>query len=450
MIRVRIKNLDAEVRKKYLLAEAVTRLTPAIVRGIAEQIAVGIIRGQLRQYGVDADVTIEPDPINPEKKPMRLFRPLLVTVLVLIAALVGFIKVRYGSGEPGFPDRTGTPLLAESVLEVVADLPTPAGNIAVAPDGRVFVSLHPEAKPTLKIVELIGGAMKPYPNIAFQTGEGEPRYFRDVLSLRIDRQNRLWTLDNGFHGMHPGRLLAFDLSSGDVVHEFVFPRAIAGVGSHLNDFQVSADGNTIYIAEASIFGLTPALIVYDVTKKSARRLLQENPSVMPEEFVPVVQGVVMKPFGLFSIRPGVDSIALSRDGEWLYFAAVNAAHLYRVRITDLRNEVLSAAELESKVETFADKTMSDGISTDNSGNVILSDPEHSAVVLLKPDRTLQTLLKTDRLRWPDGFSFGPDGWLYVTCSSLHHVIGKPPSSVVEHAPYQVFRFKPGTTATPGH
>lgn len=450
MIRVRIKNLDAEVRRKYLLAEAVTRLTPAIVRGIAEQIAIGIIRAQLRKYGVEAEVTVEPDPIDPEKKPMRLFKPLLVTVLVLIVALLSFIKVRYGSGTPGFPDRTGTPLLAESVLEVVAELPTPPGNIAVAPDGRVFVSLHPEAKPQLKIVELIGGAMKPYPNIAFQTGEGEARYFRDVLSLRIDRQNRLWTLDNGFHGTQPGRLLAFDLASGAVVHEFVFPRTIAGIGSHLNDFQVSADGQFIYIAEASIFGLTPALIVYDVAQQKARRLLEEHASVLPESWVPVVQGVVMKPFGLFSIRPGVDSIALSRDGQWLYFAAVNASHLYRIRSADLRNEALSAAELASKVETYADKTMSDGLSSDDAGNVILSDPEHSAVVLLKPDRTLHTLIKTEKLRWPDGFSFGPEGWLYVTGSSLHHVIGKPPSSVVTHAPYPVFRFRPGTVGTPGH
>lgn len=381
---------------------------------------------------------------------MRLLKFLLIGMVFFVVGLVGVIKLRYGGGEPGFPDRTTAPRLAESALEVVAELPTPPGNIAVGPDGRVFVSLHPEARPQLKIVELVKGEMKPFPNLAFQTGDNEPRFFRDVLSLRIDRQNRLWTLDNGFHGLNPGRLLAFDLATGRVVHEFVFPRAIAGLGSHLNDFQVSADGRFIYIAEASIFGLTPALIVYDVAKQSARRLLEGHASVMPENWVPVVQGVVMKPFGLFSIRPGVDSIALSREGEWLYFAAVNASTMYRVRSADLRNEALSADELAAKVERYADKTMSDGITTDDAGNVVLSDPEHSAIVLLQPDRRLQTLIKTETLRWPDGFSFGPDGWLYVTASSLQHVIGKPPSSVTEHAPYHVFRFKPQSFAIPGH
>ena len=124
--------------------------------------------------------------------------------------------------------------------------------------------------------------------------------------------------------------------------------------------------------------------------------------------------------------------------------------MYRVRSADLRDETLTAGALAAKVETYADKTMSDGISTDDAGNVFLTDPEHSAVVLLRPDRSLQTLLKTDKLRWPDGFSFGPDGWLYVTCSSLHHVIGKPPSEVAANAPYQVFRFRPGTSGIAGH
>jgi len=59
-------------------------------------------------------------------------------------------------------------------------------------------------------------------------------------------------------------------------------------------------------------------------------------------------------------------------------------------------------------------------------------------------------LKDPRLRWPDGFSFGPDGWLYVTCSSLQHVMFRTTAHMRANAPYQVFRFKPGPTGVPGH
>ena len=381
---------------------------------------------------------------------LRRLLGVLLSVLGLLMLVLGItLWVRYGGGA-AFPDRSGTPRLPASVLEVVADLPTPPGNLAVSASGRVFASLHPEANPHDKIVEIINGQPQPWPNEAFQTGDGEPRYFRSVLSLRIDRQNRLWTLDNGHHGIEPGRLLAFELKTGEVVHEYVFPKHIAGLGSHLNDFQVSADGKFIYIAEASFFAKTPALIVYDVAKQSARRLLQGHPSVVAEKFTPVVQNRKMVALGLVSIRPGVDSIALDAKNEWLYFAPVTNLNLYRARTADLRNEELSAAELAGRVETFAPKTMSDGLTMDLAGNIYISDPEHSAIMVLRPDQTLETLVKDDKLRWPDGFSFGPDGWLYVSCSALQLIIGRPPWTFDDHAPYQIYRLKPGGQGVPGH
>lgn len=379
---------------------------------------------------------------------MRLLGRLFGALGLLVAALFVTLHVRYGGGGD-FPDRTGTPQLRASVLEPVAQLPTPAGNIAVSAGGRVFVSLHPEARPQYKVVELVEGAMKPWPSEAFQGGDAEPRAFRDVLSLRIDRQQRLWVLDTGVHGIHRGRLLAFSLA-GELVHEFEFPRAIAGLGSHLNDFQVSPDGQFVYIAEASFFAKTPALVVYDVAAKSARRVLELHPSVTAEKYTPVVQGRRMVALGLVSIRPGVDSIALDDKGEWLYFAPVTNLNLYRARTADLRNAQLSAADLAGKVETFAEKTMSDGITIDGDGTLYLTDPEHSAIVLLRQDRSLQTLVRDNVLRWPDGFSWGPDGWLYVTCSALHQIIGRPPWTFDDHAPYQVYRFKPGGRGVPGH
>lgn len=379
----------------------------------------------------------------------RALGRLLGLIGVLVGILLVVLYVRYGGGAD-FPDRTGIPQLRGNVLELVASLPTPPGNVAVSADGRVFASLHPEARPRTKIVEIVQGEARPWPNEAFQTGDGEPRWFRNVISLRIDRQGRLWTLDNGEHGLHAGRLLAFSLASGEVVHEYVFPRAIAGLGSHLNDFQVSADGKFIYIAEASFFAKTPALIIYDVAQAAARRLLENHASVTAQKFTPVVGGRRMVAFGLVSIRPGVDSIALDPRGEWLYFAPVTNLHMYRVRTADLRNPELSADELAARVETWAEKTMSDGITMDTAGNLYLTDPEHDAIMLLRPDQTLTTLVKDDRLRWPDGFSFGPGGWLYVSCSALHQIIGRPPWAFDDHAPYQIYRVQTGQRGIPGH
>ena len=60
------------------------------------------------------------------------------------------------------------------------------------------------------------------------------------------------------------------------------------------------------------------------------------------------------------------------------------------------------------------------------------------------------MVKDPSLRWPDGFSFGPDGWLYVTCSALHDVLFVSEQHMRKHAPFQIFRFKPGPLGVPGH
>jgi sugar lactone lactonase YvrE len=158
---------------------------------------------------------------------------------------------------------------------------------------------------------------------------------------------------------------------------------------------------------------------------------------------------MMLPGGLLPLRIAVDSIALSRDGQWLFYGAVAGSRMYRVRTSDLLDATLSEDALEKRVEAFADKTLTDGLTSDDAGNVYLSDMEHSAIHRLSPDGKLQTLVADPQLRWPDGFSFGPDGWLYVTTSALQDVLFLSGDEIRAHAPYQVWRFRPGATAAPG-
>ncbi len=369
--------------------------------------------------------------------------------LLLLFVVAGVVRYRFGSGQR-LEDRTDKPLLPGSVLEVVANLDYPPGNIAVSRRGRIFITLHPDGAPPMKVAELRKGRPLPYPDVRWQQPTAGIPYFQSVLSLRIDRQGRLWVLDYADYGRGQPRITAFDLATDRVLQSYDFPSEVAGLGSMLNDFQVSPDGRRIFIADTSPLIQRPALIVYDTVERSSRRVLERHPSVMPGDYMIQAPGRDMVAFGIYALRLGVDSIALDRRGRWLYYGAVTNDRLYRISATDLADADAAGADLAARVEDFAAKTLSDGLTTDIDGNIYLSDMEHSAIVRLAPDGRLETLLKDRRLRWPDGFSFGPDGYLYVTCSSLQHVLFVSKRHMREHAPYQVFRFRPGAQAPPGH
>jgi sugar lactone lactonase YvrE len=379
---------------------------------------------------------------------MRLLR---LAIGVVVLAVVAFFALRAGfGGGARLPDRTTEPVLPASALEKVVDLDHPPGNVAVSPEGRVFFTLHPDGRPPWKVVELVDGRPVPYPNEAFQRPrEGEP-FFQSVLSLRVDRQGRLWTLDFADYARGQPRLLAFDLATDQVVYQYDFPSAVAPFLSMLNDFQVDPEGRRIYIADASPIRRAPAILVHDVEKRTTRRLLDGHPSVQAKDFLIQAPGRDMVFFGFYTLRVPVDSIVLDRRGEWLYYGAVNDDRMYRVRTRDLDDESFSPEVLGALVEDYGSKPITDGLTIDEFDTIYMSAIEHSAVVVLGNDRRSTTLLKDPRLRWPDGFSFGPDGWIYVTCSSLQDVLFVSEAHMRSQAPYQIYRFRPGPKGVPGH
>jgi sugar lactone lactonase YvrE len=367
---------------------------------------------------------------------------LLLLLMVLVAAAAA-AWIRYGGGEP-YPDLTGTPVLQQEALEEVLSYPLPIGNVAVSATGRVFFTVHPEARSKgNKLLEFTDGAALPYPDARQQAG-----LFDTVLGVAIDRQGNLWTIDHGNHGTRSVRLLAFELDSGEVVHDHRLPAEIAPAGSFLQDLQVSADGRSIIIADASFWRKRPAIIVYDVESSTARRVLESHPSVSAEKFVIAHGGSEMRFFGgLVALRGGIDGIALGP--EWLYYGALSGSSLYRVRLSDLRNNELPPAQLARRVEQYSAKPLSDGLSTDVEGNVYVTDVEHSAIFRIGEDREPITLVRSPRVRWPDALSFGPDGWLYVADSAQQEVVLQPQENIEASGPYGIFRFRPGAEGVPG-
>jgi hypothetical protein len=61
-----------------------------------------------------------------------------------------------------------------------------------------------------------------------------------------------------------------------------------------------------------------------------------------------------------------------------------------------------------------------------------------------PDGSYRVLASDDGTGWPDGFSFGPDGHLYVAVSQLHRSAVFNAGEEASQPPFEVMRLGPSS------
>jgi sugar lactone lactonase YvrE len=374
--------------------------------------------------------------------------PTLALTVGLFAAACGLDEAKRN---PVTADQK--PLAPSGAIEVVIELDTPPGNVTVAPtqkplapagvatDERIFFTFHPAVKSPIRVAEVMpGGTFDAFPDAEWQGPREHGPYFVSPLSLRADRNGRLWVLDHGDFGSKTPSLTAFDIASRKMVHRFEFPKDIANWGSMLNDFWVDDEREIVYIADTSAYDFDPALIVHDINSGIARRILEDHPSVKPEDHHMVVQGRYIKVFGI-PLQVAVDSIALSADGSMLYYGPLTGSRMYRIDTASLRDPSLDEETQASRVQEHGFKPSTDGIAADSVGNLYLTAIEHDAIWVMRPDGSLQVLAQDpELLSWPDGVHLSPDErYLYVTASELQHVLGADLDALPSQRPFRILR-----------
>ena len=289
-------------------------------------------------------------------------------VLFVSYAFVRLHLVLGISGSP-LPDVLSSlpPMLKPAEVHAVLKLATPPGNLAVTNEGRVIFNFHPEyEEPSgAKIAECRVDSTPGSGCGAAWTRHPSTDRVKTVLSLRVDRQDRLWLLDFAEHStISSPALLAYQLgqdgASDTFLYRYRFRADVAPFGCMLNDFQVSPDGEYIYIADTAVvgtiagFGAQPALLVYHVPTNQTRRVLSGHHSMRVQPGVSMAvhgsAGVVWpQKLGPFSMAIAVDSIVLDRVGKWLYFGPVTGSTLFRLPVSALQDVSLNASALETQV-----------------------------------------------------------------------------------------------------
>jgi pimeloyl-ACP methyl ester carboxylesterase/sugar lactone lactonase YvrE len=336
-------------------------------------------------------------------------------------------------------------------LTQVAQFDHQATGVAVTEDGRRFVNFPRWTDDApISVAEVMkDGSLRPYPDAKWNSWRNARAnelpvgdYFVCVQSIVPDGHGNLWVLDPGAPGNEKilegaPKLVRIDLASNTVTKTILVPGDVALQGTYLNDIRFSPDGKTGYITDSGTRG---AIIVVDLESGQSHRALDGHPSTQIDKTVKIT--LDGKPL----VRPdgrqpafAADGIAISKDGKTLYYQALTGKTLYAIDTAKLRSNV-SEADRAAAVKTVAQTHVADGLWMSKAGVLYLTSPTDYAIKRLN-GATVETVLTDRRLRWPDTFSEGRDGTMYVTASHIQDTNwftpGAPPSIKT-----QLFSFAP--------
>ncbi|KAJ4382207.1 hypothetical protein N0V86_002539 [Didymella sp. IMI 355093] len=297
------------------------------------------------------------------------------------------------------------------------------------------------------------------------TSANYQNYLIGVQSVVLDPLDRLWILDTGrvltadgtLLNASPGgtKLVCVDISTDGVVQTIVFPSTVAFPDSYINDIrfdlrpQLTESGKGVaYITDSSSEGRN-GIIIVDLGTGESWRHLNNIPEVSAERgFVPFVWGQPLyyipgpgQP--LTTVPLGSDGIALSADGEDLYFGPVGGRGLYSVPTKRLRDRSQSSELLaQGAVQNHGQRGVSDGFETDTNGFIYAGNMEQEALVFFNPaNGTVSTFVRDPRISWIDTMSVASDGYLYFTDNQLAFSKSFYPGTDRRVRPFALFRVK---------
>src|SRR4051812_15657290 len=333
-------------------------------------------------------------------------------------------------------------------------------GVTVSHSGRIFVNF-PKWGDAVEytVAEVRDGETIPYPSQEFnQTDPNDPAAALVwVQSVVVDPADRLWILDTGSIAFQPTeyggpKLVSVDLASDRVVQKILFPPDVALPTSYVNDVRFDLRRGTngmAFITDSSQNGPN-GIIVVDLGTGESWRRLHDHPSTKPESmqnFLPLVEG---QPFlqrhadGTVQIGPamGSDGIAISADGERLFYCPLGSRRLYSVsveRLVDRSHD--EAAVVASLIDEGDRGGASDGLESDADGYVYSTNYEHNAILRRGQDGIWQTLVHDPRLLWPDTMSVATNGYLYVTANQLYRQAKYCDGEDTRRRPYSLFRIR---------
>ena len=330
-------------------------------------------------------------------------------------------------------------------------------GVTVSHTSRIFVC-YPRwgDRVNFTVAELRNGQEIPYPTPEINRADiNRPAdTFISVQSVVLDPVDRLWVLDTGSINFQPvlpngPKLVQIDLDLNRVVQKIQFPSNVVLPTTYLNDVRFDLTrgrAGYAYITDSSNMGPN-GIIVVDLSTGNSWRRLSGHPSTTAQpNFIPYVEGqpLMLREAGRDPkpMNMGSDGIAISANGSRLYYCPLNGRHLYSVSTDALVDPNQSEQQVERTVQDLGDRGFaSDGLESDSSGRVYLTDYEHNAIHVRDPSGDYNMIAQDPHLIWPDTMSIANDGYLYVTANQLNRMPRFNNGRDLRQKPYALFRMR---------
>jgi len=318
-------------------------------------------------------------------------------------------------------------------------------GVTTAPDGRVFVDFPPMGQTPGPQVAEIGkdSSLHAYPDASWNRrspGQDSSHVWLRVNAVRVGPDGNLWVVDCGAPGsgstaVSGAKIVAFNLSTNQVVRIYEFHSPIVGANSYIDDIRFN--GNMAYITDAGV----PGLIVMNLDTGAQRRVLDHDRSTTAERPI-MAEGQVLKTPDGQLLKIHADQLEVSPDSQYLYFQPASGP-LYRIATRWLDDPSLPNAELARQVTRWYDTPSTGGTAIDANGNLYVTDVNQRLILKITPEKKTSVLVSDSRLIWADALWIDDQGNLLIPQAQLNRTAPFNGGISRVQLPYHIFKIQIG-------
>ncbi|KAF8991579.1 major royal jelly protein-domain-containing protein [Cyathus striatus] len=279
-------------------------------------------------------------------------------------------------------------------------------------------------------------------------GASYDNHFVNVQAVVLDPMDRMWILDTGRPGFNGSNLLAtpggpklmgFDITTNATTpfKVITFPENVLPPDGYLNDIRFDLRANYTGMSEGVAYiadsGACSIIVVNLATGESWRHLDRTEATIPYARFLPTFFGIPT--YAANKMVPGfhaedaggdggADGIAISNDGQFIYFTTIASRTLWRVETSALRvnpaDDNLAWIRAANSLTNLGESGgQVDGLESDDTGLIYVSSPEHNAIFTFDPTTNLiNPFVRSPVIAWPDTLSVADDGFMYFNLNQL--------------------------------